>query len=260
MNHRLSPPASPAEAIRTRRNPSYGFTIVVDIMGQQRLAALLTEVRDNILLTVDPSRKNKTHPIHSPAYIKQSFFHATILGSQPLLNQQLFVELYGEQGMLTEQRKFSMCQVLQTHLQQEHPKLEPTGIELIERDGTVVARFDYKSNHHDTPLLELRNQLDPDKNIVVWDAGSINRNRSITVTLCVIDIEKMASIKPDIQAILKIYSERLKALGCIHIEQFQFISSYDKRTLSKKHMSVYASVDEHEIHVTNTPKTPMGRF
>jgi len=70
MLRTLVPPKNPKEAVESRRNPCYGFTIIADIQEHKELASILAGARDEILKIVDPDRASKQRPIRSaPPYI-----------------------------------------------------------------------------------------------------------------------------------------------------------------------------------------------
>ncbi len=245
----LLSPQSPKEAIESRRNPCYGFTIVADIQEHKELLSLLKETRDEILNIIDPNRAEKQRPIKSPLYIKQKFFHATVFGMTPLLDQKQFIEIYThEQGILNHDAMDKMCSTLQTHLDEQKPYLEPLKCELINNDGTILAKFTYKTESNDkAPLLTLANQLDPDKKFSKWDANNPSRYANVAVVICVIDKDKMNEKLEAIQHQIDLATIKLKKLGKMDITQLHFIKSYDKRTLSLKHISIYANINRNNV-------------
>ena len=96
---RLLPPKNPEEAIKSRRNSCYGFVFIADIQEHTKLVSFLKNTRDALLKIVDPDREEKLadpkrHPVRSPLYIKQSFFHASVFGMPPLVHKDDFVRLY----------------------------------------------------------------------------------------------------------------------------------------------------------------------
>jgi hypothetical protein len=106
----LKPPQNPTEAINGRRNHCYGFTIVTSFEENPALTTLLRKTRDKILDIIDPDRHTKSRPIRSPQYIKQKFFHASVFGSQILLDRQEFIEIYANKdGLLNKDVMDSMC-------------------------------------------------------------------------------------------------------------------------------------------------------
>jgi hypothetical protein len=244
----LTPPKNSKESVESRRNPCYGFTIVVDIQENKELTMILTKTRDEILKIIDPERTRKQHPIHSPLYIKQKFFHASVFGMAPLLEEKQFVTVYAhEKGLLNPKIMDNMCTILHTHLKEERPSLEPIQCELMS-DGTILARFAYKTESKDeTPLLTLSSQLDPEKQFFKWDSSNRLRDKTVTIVLCVIDKDTLGKKLKALQWQLDLTSEELKKLNNIEISQFQLISSYNKRTLSLKHISMYANIDQNKI-------------
>lgn len=245
----LKPPATPKEAIESRRNPCYGFTILADLQEHQALIKILARTRDAILKIIDPDRESKKAPIRSPLYIKQKFFHASVFGIPPLSEKKQYTQIYtSEKGALNPVVMDAMCETLQSHLNKQKPYLRPMRCELMEKDGTILARFEYKTElADDAPLRSLASQLDPDQQFSQWDTSNHLRNTTVAVAICVIDKEKMPAKLEAIQLQLHLASEQLKALGDISIQQFQFISSYDKRTLSLKHISMYACIEPSSI-------------
>jgi hypothetical protein len=249
MLRTLAQPNNPKEAIESRRNPCYGFAVVVDIQEHTKLLSILTEARNEILKIVDPDRAQKKHPIHSPLYIKQSFFHASVFGMTPLLEKEQYVNIYAnENGLLDREVMDTMCDTLHTHLKQQKPSLEPDKCELINKDGTILARFTYKTEaKDDAPLFTLANQLDPEAKFSKWQANNKLRNTTVTVAICVIDKDKMSEKLETLQHLLDHTTAELKKLDPIDITHFHLISSYDKRTLSLKHISMYANVGRDNV-------------
>src|SRR5579872_568327 len=245
MLRTLTAPKNPEEAIASRRNPCYGFAILADIQEQKELISILTETRDKILEIIDPDRATKKRPIRSPLYIKQKFFHAAVFGMPPLLEEKQFIEIFAnENGLLNNNAMDKMCDVLSSHLQEEKPFLEPVKCEMMNNDGTILARFAYKTlKQDDAPLLALARQLDPEKKFSTWDPANQLRYMTVAVVICVIDYHKMTHHMNTIQKQLEISSVQLKKLGNIDVNHFQFINRHDKRTLSLKHTSMYASVN-----------------
>ena len=91
-------------------------------------------------------------------------------------------------------------------------------------------------------------QLDPEKKFSKWDSSNRLRYTTVAVAICVLDKNKMtAQALESIQQQLDLSSQKLQDLGRIDITHFQIISSYDKRTLSLKHISLYASVGVNEV-------------
>jgi hypothetical protein len=140
---------------------------------------------------------------------------------------------------------------LHQHLNNEEPYLEPVNCEIIEKDGAIIARFNYKAKDTErtgTPLLDLANQLDPEKKLSSWDSSNKARHTTVAIVLCVVnrnslDVNQLRAIEVQ----LALSSERIAAIGRINIEKFQMISLYDKRTLSPKHTSLYAVVEADKI-------------
>lgn len=249
MLRTLLPPRNPKEAVESRRNPCYGFTIIADIQEHKELTSILTETRDQILKIIDPDREKKQRPIRSPLYIKQKFFHASIFGMPPLLEEKQFIEVFAnEKGLLNRDAMNKMCSTLHTHLKEQKPSLEPVKCELMDNDGTILARFAYKTLSKDeAPLLTLASQLDPEKQFSKWDPNNRLRYTTVAVVICVVDKDKISEKLAILQHQLDQASEKLKRLGAIDITQFQLINSYNKRTLSLKHISMYANIDLNNI-------------
>jgi len=163
----------------------------------------------------------------------------------PLLEKKEFIEIYAhEHGLLNSEAMDQMCATLQRYLQEQKPFLHPIKCELMPKDGTILVRFAYKTETSDeTPLLTLAQQLDPEKKFSAWDASNPLRYKTVTVALCVVDINEMSKEKLVlIQAVLDRASDKLSAFQDFPIEQFQFISEYDKRTWSLNHISMYAAI------------------
>jgi hypothetical protein len=245
----LAPPVNSKAAIESRRNPCYGFAIIADVQEHKKLATMLAEARDEILKIIDPDRVTKQHPIRSPLYIKQKFFHAAVFGMQPVLESNQFVEVYGnDKGLLNRHVMDRMCDILHSHLQEQKPYLVPVKFELM-NDGTILARFSYQTTtEDDAPLLTLTSQLDPEKKFSKWDPSNKLRFTTVAVAICVIDKDKMHDELDAIQEQLELASLKMKELGNLNVTQFQMISSYDKRTLSLKHISMYANVTTDHIN------------
>jgi len=167
----------------------------------------------------------------------------------PLLEEKQFVEVYAnEKGLLNRDAMDKMCSTMQNHLEEQKPFLEPVKCELMNNDGTILARFVYKTAiKDDAPLLTLASKLDPEKKFAQWDASNRLRYSTVTVAICVVDKDKMSEKLEALQHQLDLASEKLKKLGNIDITQFQLISSYNKRTLSLKHISMYANIDRNNI-------------
>lgn len=244
----LAPPSKPKEAIESRRNPCYGFTVVADIQEQKNLVRLLEKTRDHVLLIIDPDRAIKQHPIHSPLYIKQKFFHAAVFGMQPLLDREQFISICNdENNLLSEHNIIKMVDTLHEHLQNKMPYLEPVGFEIM-NDGTILARFLCKTvDDNDSPLLTLASLLDPEKKFSKWDSSNRLRYTTVTVALCVIDKEKINDKLSLIQQQLEQASVKLQRLNNADINQFHVIN-FDKRTLSMKHISLYATITKESIN------------
>ncbi len=245
----LTAPATPKEAIASRRNPCYGFCIIADIQSNEPLLALLAKTRDVILNSLYPERTSQKSPIRSSHFIKQTFFHATVGGMTPVLKKEDFFEIYAnEQGLLTHDRMDTLCEVLKRHAQQK-PYLSPMQCELMP-DGTILARFAYKTQVEDaTPLLTLATQLDPAKKFVAWDAANLARYKTVAIALSVIDKDILNDITQEsIKTQLASASRKMQELGSFPITQFQLINYFDKRTLSLKHIEMYASVGEEHIN------------
>lgn len=244
MLRKLTPPSNSEEAIKSRRNPCYGFAIIANIQEHKELMSVLVDTRDEILKIIDPDRATKQHPIRSPLYIKQKFFHAAVFGMQPLLEEHQYIEIYANKnGLLNREVMDKMCDLLQAHLNEKKPYLEPVKCELMNHDGTILARFAYKtSDMDDTPLLTLASELDPEKNFSAWDMSNRLRYMTLTVAICVVDTDKITDKLDAIKKQIEISTQKLQELGRIEVDQFQFINSYNKRTLSLKHISMYASI------------------
>ncbi len=243
----LAPPKNSKEAIESRRNPCYGFAVLADIQdaGKEPLISLLTEIRNAVVKIVDPNRTADQHCVRSPQYIKQKFFHAAVFGMQPLLDKDPYVSLYANKhGLLNSERMKKMCEILHVHLVEQEPCLEPVKCELMS-DGTILARFAYKTkNKQDgAPLLSLVTQLDPEKQFSKWDSNNQARYTTVAIAICVIDKDNMSAEKlAAIQIQLDLSSQSLEKLGALSMNQFYMVNAYDKRTLSLKHMTMYASV------------------
>ncbi len=206
--------------------------------------SLLIETRDAILKIVDPDRDNKAHPIRSPLYIKQKFFHAAVFGVPPLVDRSEFLEAYkGEESTFNSETKNRMCDTLQKHLDDEKPFLLPLKCEIMP-DGTILARFAYKTVAEDdeTAVLTLGKKLDPNGQFSRWDSSNLQRYRTVAAAICVIDKDKLSEQMPEIQKLLEEATAALIALGKVRLTNFIVIDDYDKRTISPKHMSVYRTI------------------
>jgi hypothetical protein len=257
----LAPPRTPAEAVLSRRNPCYGFTLLADIQEQSPIKQLLEKARDQVLEIVDPERPLKQRPIRSPLYIKQKFFHAAVFGMQPLLDAEQFIEIYAN-DLLNQATMEEICDVAQTHLRKQKPFLMPVKFEMMNNDGTILARFAYKTSEtkDEAPLLSLTSQLDPNKKFAKWDSSNQLRYTTVTAAICVIDKDKMPEKLESIQKLLATLSEELINLGRIEVTQFRLIHAYNKRTLSLKHTSTYATITEEKIERNNDEKKAENSF
>lgn len=250
---RLMPPGTPSEAIASRRNPCYGFCVLVNIEEHEGLIAMLRGTLCNILGIIDPERDSKPRPVKSPLYIKQKFFHAAIFGMAPLLVEDEYKEHYtSPQGLVSPRVISNMCRVLQGYLSKQKPYLVPVGYEIM-RDGTILARFLYKtsSEEDEKPLMTLTDLLDLEENFPRWDPENEARNKTVTVAVCVIDTHALCDHLPAINEILRKATIRLKTLAKVDISMLDFIEHYNKRTLSIKHIDVCAVIDE--FGVTQRP-------
>lgn len=240
----LTAPKTAQEAIQSRRNPCYGIAIVSNLQEYPALASLLTEMRDVILQIIDPDRKNKVRPIKDPRYIKQKTFHAAVFGITPLLDRSEFVQTYtGENSAFNADINNRINQILQKHLDEDRPYLEPLKCEIMP-DGTILARFAYKTiNAEDeTAVLTLGKQLDPEGKFARWDMGNTQRYKTVAVAICVIDPEQLADKMPQIHSSIEKLTTSLQALGKININRFTVIEDYDKRTLSPKHVIKFREI------------------
>lgn len=244
----LKPPSTPAEAIIGRREKSFAFGINIYLQEHTKLMAFLTKTRDAILEIVDPGRAEKQKPIRDPNCIKVKRFHAAVFGTEPLLDVKEFADNYAhENGPLNDKALDAMCDVLKEHLASKKPSLAPLGCELMNKDGTILARFSYQSDGDNKALSTLRQELDPEQKLSTWDANNPARKTTVTVVLCVLNTEQMPDKLTAINELIEKSSEDLKNIGTIQINQFQLINAYDKRTLSLKHIAIYADVTAKEI-------------
>lgn len=242
----LTPPANPKEAIQSRRNPCYGFAVVTNLQDHYALAALLAETRDNILQVIDPDRANKTKPIKDPRYIKQKTFHAAVFGVTPLLDREQFVQAYqGDDSAFNSEVNNRINRVIQEHLDEDKPYLEPLKCEIM-GDGTILARFAYKTTNSDdeTAVLTLGKKLDPEGKFARWDTGNLQRYKTVAVAICVIDTEQLAEKMPQIRGLLENSTTALQVLGRINITKFMVIEDYDKRTLSPNHVIKFREIEK----------------
>lgn len=267
----LQPPTTPAEAIQSRRNPCYGFCVVVDARTTSNPAELASfdsnildvfkAVQNKILDTVAPERF-RDRPNRSSQYIKQRFFHGSVAGVRPLLDQEAFARLYlGDDQPVSDAALQSMSETLQMMLRDTRPTLSPVGFEIIPTDGTVVMRLRYQTAIDDPkPLFTLAQTLDPSGHFLKWDATNVMRNTTIAVAICVIDlrslsVEQMDCIRATLDEATRYCVDNFSTLP---INGFWQISSFDKRTLSPFHIKMHSHITEHGI--VRTPLPPVMSF
>lgn len=267
----LQPPKTPAEAIQSRRNPCYGFCIVVDARATPNpaeLASFDTELLDTfkttqqkILDVVAPTRF-RDRPNRSSQYIKQRFFHGAVAGMRPLMDQEHFVRLYlADDKPVSESELIHMSEKLQIYLREMKPTLKPVGFEIMPTDGTVVLRLKYQTATDDPkPLFNLVETLDPDSHFPKWDASNVLRNTTIAVAICVIDLGSLSTTQLEsIRAMLNEASRYVvENFSTLHLNGFWQISSFDKRTLSPFHIKMHSHISESNI--VYTPLPPVMSF
>lgn len=262
----LQPPKTPAEAIQSRRNPCYGFCIVIDARtspNPAELSSFDTEVLE-VLKTI---QKKIVDVVVAPQrflepYIKQRFFHGAVAGMRPVLDQEAFVSLYlADDKPVSESALQSMSEKLKVYLRDMRPTLTPVGFEIMPTDGTVVMRLKCQTATNDPkPLFTLSETLDPAGHFPKWDASNVLRNTTIAVAICVIDLTPLSTTQlSSIHAMLDEASRCfVDKFSTLHVNGFWQISLFDKRTLSPFHIKVHSHITEHAI--VYTPLPPVMTF
>ncbi|MDO8954284.1 MAG: hypothetical protein Q7V63_05485 [Gammaproteobacteria bacterium] len=244
----LQAPKTPAEAIKSRRQPCYGFSVIINLSTNTELIRSLETTRDHIIAIIDPDRASKPHPVRSESYIKQKAFHAAIFGIPPLTDKEEFLESRKTDGRLFSEISARINESLPAHLREDKPFLKPMQFEL-RPDGSLGARFQYETRSAGAgegipPLRSLKTRWDPENKLASWDTTNPLRDSTVFVVLCVIDTALIPADKlTQIYCLLESATAELLKLGQHAITQFQLIEAFDKRTLSDRHVLTSSLID-----------------
>ena len=263
MKKTVQPPSNAKEAILSRRNPCYGFVILVDTRENPdtntyasfdaNIMEQFQGVQKKILDLIVPER---TQRVRDERYIKVKFFHGAVAASPPLVDKKDYLDEYlSFTGLLDKQELEKKSETLQKYLNKVSINLNFQSFELNEKDGTILARFGFQTNDLDdkTPILNLVKEIDPDSKLPRWDETNILRNTTIAVVICSIDSVVYSEKIQEIKKLLQDASEEFKAKQAasqetkLSVKGFWLLSFYDKRTLSLSHIEVYSHIAKDNI-------------
>lgn len=137
---RLQPPKNLTEVVPSRRNPCFGFGIVIGIPQFKEHHAMLKDIQEEVINEIKPEHK-------APDFIKVKSLHAAFFGNAPFTTPAGYAQFFTDPEKLNNGLFLDNLEIeLGHYLHEREPRLIPVSLELNRNDGSIMARFAFLDN------------------------------------------------------------------------------------------------------------------